>query len=442
MSTTPFPGGLRDPVTNHDAASVHSARVLMVDDEPSTLDVIGAFLQEAGYRNITATSEPRKALEQMVQEQPDVVLLDLVMPEISGFDIIRTMRNDSRLKHIPIIVLTSFAGPEMKIKALELGASDFLAKPVDSSELALRLRNTLATKAYLDRLKLALDNSGLALWDFDVHADRIYLSEQWQSMLGCPARASVITRKALEEIIFPDDLPRLLAHLQDVREGLASGYDIEYRARTHSGDWIWVRSIGKVVERDDTGDAVRITGTNSDITARKHAEMELAHQATHDALTGLPNRSLLLDRLERAMIRCHRTKKMMAVMYVDIDRFKNINDTLGHDMGDALLKAFAHRLAGCMRESDTVARIGGDEFTLVVEELTRREIAANLAQKILAAMRVEFSLGERAIAISASIGVAHYAGEHDVCGDEIIRNADRALYAAKKNGRDQYSVAG
>jgi diguanylate cyclase (GGDEF)-like protein/PAS domain S-box-containing protein len=439
--TNPLVRGPGDLVTDRDAAYLPSARVLIVDDEPSTLDVLGAFLQEAGYRNVIATRDPREVLELMTKVHPDVVLLDLVMPGVSGFDIIKAVRSDNKLEHIPIIVLTSFADPEMKIRALELGASDFLAKPVDSIELALRLRNTLTTKNYVDRLKLALDNSGLALWDFDLAADKIYLSEQWQAMLGRPPSASVITWKELENIVFPEDLPRLSAHLHEVRQGAVLDYDLEYRVRTHSGGWIWIRSIGRVVERDAAGLAVRITGTHSDITVRKRAEIELAHQAAHDALTGLPNRTLFLDRLERAMIRSHRTKKTMAVMYVDIDRFKTINDTLGHDTGDALLKALAIRLVGCMRESDTVARIGGDEFTLIVEELTRPETAADVATKILETMRSEFLLGERSVAISVSVGIAFYDGLHTVSADAVIRNADQALYTAKRNGRNQYSMA-
>ena len=440
-TTGPLVRSVRDPVAEADAGYLQSARVMMVDDEPTTLDVLGSFLKEAGYRNLIATSEPRKALEMMAGERPDVVLLDLMMPEVSGFDILEAMRSDAGLQHIPIIVLTSYSGTEMKIQALELGATDFLAKPVDSSELTLRLRNTLAAKANFDRLKLALDNSGLALWDFDLRANRLYLSEQWRAMLGGPARASVLTQQELEAVIFPEDLPQLAAHLRDVLEGTSSHYDIEYRVRTLSGQWIWIRTIGKVVERDGAGHAVRITGTNSDITARKRAEIELAHQATHDGLTGLPNRGLFYDRLERAMIRADRSRRLMAVMYVDIDRFKSINDTLGHDMGDALLKAFACRLVGCMREADTVARLGGDEFTLIVEDLTGREAGSHIAEKIVAAMRTEFTLGDRPIAISASVGVAFYEGAENFGRDALIKNADEALYAAKSGGRNTFRVA-
>ena len=439
--TDPVVRSARDPLAEDEAGYLQSARIMMVDDEPSTLDVLRSFLQEAGYRNLMATSEPRMALELMAEVRPDVLLLDLVMPEVTGFDIITAMRSDAGLKHIPIIVLTSYSGTEMKIRALELGATDFLAKPVESSELTLRLRNTLAAKAHLDRLKLALDNSGLALWDFDLRTGRMYLSEQWQAMLGGPARSSVISQQELEAIISPEDLPQLSAHLHDVLEGASSHYDIEYRVRSASGEWIWIRTIGKVVERDAAGRAVRITGTNSDITARKHAEMELAHEATHDGLTGLPNRSLFYDRLERAMIRTRRSKKLMAVMYVDIDRFKSINDTFGHDMGDVLLTAFARRLAGCMREADTVARMGGDEFTLIVEELAEREAGVHLAEKIVAATRPEFALGDRAVAICSSVGVAFYEGEDDVARDALIKKADEALYAAKSGGRNTFRVA-
>ena len=439
--TEPVVRSVRDPVCGDDTGYLQSARVMMVDDEPSTLDVLCSFLQEAGYRSLIPTSEPRKALELLAGERPDVVLLDLVMPEVSGFDIIQAMRTEAGLDHIPIIVLTSYTSADMKIRALELGATDFLAKPVDSSELILRLKNTLAAKAHLDRLKLALDNSGLALWDFDVRANRIYLSEQWQALLGGPARASVIARHELEALISPEDLPPLSTRLNDVLEGASSHYDVEYRVRNLCGDWIWIRTIGKAVERDAQGRAVRITGTNSDITARKRAEIELAHQATHDGLTGLPNRGLFYDRLKRAMMRSHRSKRLMAVMYVDIDTFKSVNDTSGHDAGDALLKGFAQRLVACMRETDTVARIGGDEFTLVVEELTGREAGSHIAEKIVAAMRPEFVVDGRALTVTASVGVALYAGVDHITADALIKKADEALYAAKSGGRNKFRVA-
>jgi diguanylate cyclase (GGDEF)-like protein/PAS domain S-box-containing protein len=439
--TEPVVRSAYDPVAEDDTGYLRSARVMMVDDEPTTLDVLRSFLQEAGYRNLMATSEPRRALELMAGERPDVLLLDLMMPEVSGFDIIKAMRSNAGLKHIPIIVLTSYSGAEMKIKALELGATDFLAKPVESSELTLRLKNTLAAKTYLDRLKLALDNSGLALWDFDLRADRIYLSEQWQAMLGGQTRSLVLTRQELEAVISPEDLPQLRTELREVLEGASLHYDVEYRVRTLSGQWIWIRTIGKVVERDTAGRAVRITGTHSDITTRKRTEIELAHQATHDALTGLPNRGLFYDRLERAMIRSRRSKRLMAVMYVDIDRFKSINDTFGHGTGDALLKAFARRLADCMREADTVARMGGDEFTLIVEELTGREMGTRIGEKIVAATRPEFALANRAIAISSCVGVSFYEGEDNVTHEMLIKNADEALYSAKSGGRNTFRVA-
>lgn len=438
--TKPLTDNVHSLSSQDDGMWRDSARIVMVDDEPSTLDILRAFLEDAGYRNVVALTNPRDALRLISQQHVDVLILDLVMPDISGFDILQAMREDSRARHVPVIVLTSFTNPEMKLKALKLGASDFLAKPVDPTELDLRLRNTLATKSYLDRLQLALDNSGLALWDFDLRASVIYLSEQWQAMLGRPAAACVITQQDLEEIVYPDDLVQLFAELRHVREGTVVQFDVEYRVRTQSGAWIWIRAIGKVVERDSQGRALRMTGTNSNITAQKQAEIDLAHQATHDALTGLPNRSLFFDRLQRAMMRAQRNRRLMAVMYMDIDRFKSVNDTIGHDMGDALLKAFANRLAACVRESDTVARMGGDEFTLVVEDLACREHGDAVADKIVAGMRPEFDIDGQSLAITTSLGVAYYDGEDNVACDVLIRKADQALYAAKHAGRNTYRI--
>jgi diguanylate cyclase (GGDEF)-like protein len=196
-----------------------------------------------------------------------------------------------------------------------------------------------------------------------------------------------------------------------------------------------------VGERDAHGRPARLIGTNVDITRRKRAELLLEHQAGHDALTGLPNRRLFHDRLTRAMARSRRHGSLMALLCLDIDRFKHVNDTLGHDAGDTLLKTFSKRLTECVRETDTVARLGGDEFTVILEELNGRDDGCQIAQKIVAAMRPEFVLEGRSVNVSTSVGIAFYHGEEGVAADDLIKKADVALYQAKAAGRDQYRIA-
>lgn len=291
------------------------------------------------------------------------------------------------------------------------------------------------------QLKAALEGSRMALWDWDVNGGKVYFSERWREMLGATPEASVVSVSELEGLVHPEDLPVLRQHLREVLNGTAAYYDFEHRVKTLGGDWIWNRSRGTVVERDARGRPLRLIGTNVDITRRKRAEFLLEHQAGHDALTGLPNRRLFHDRLARAMARSRRHGSLMALMYLDIDRFKSVNDALGHDAGDTLLKAFSRRLVECVRETDTVARLGGDEFTVIIEELNGREDGCQIAQKIVAAMRPEFVLEGHTVSVSTSVGIAFYQGEEAVAADDLVRKADQALYQAKADGRDRYRVA-
>jgi diguanylate cyclase (GGDEF)-like protein len=197
-----------------------------------------------------------------------------------------------------------------------------------------------------------------------------------------------------------------------------------------------------VVARDVRGRALRLAGTNADIEHRKRLELELAHRAAHDALTGLPNRNLFHDRIERALARSRRNRSLMALMYVDIDHFKGVNDSHGHDAGDALLRAFAQRVGKCIRETDTAARLGGDEFAVILEALEDRVAGERIAGEIVAAMRPEFDLGEHRLRVSTSVGLAFYDGAPGVESASLIRLADEALYGAKAAGRDTWRASG
>ena len=302
---------------------------------------------------------------------------------------------------------------------------------------------TAKLRASRQQLSLALQASRLALWDLDIPSGKIYLSEQWNVMLGGSEAKPVFTSLAeLRALVHPEDVQALDEHLGAVLKGRAEKYDVDHRVRKPDGDWLWIRSRGEVVERDVRGRALRLTGTNSDVSARKSLEQQLVHQATHDVMTGLPNRSLFYDRLNQAIARCARGGALMAVMYLDIDKFKSINDTLGHDMGDQLLKGFSRRLAGCVRATDTVARLGGDEYAVILEGLESREAGERVAGKIVTAMRPEFVLENRPLAITTSIGMAFYEGGSEISQDKLIKQADEALYQAKGAGRNNYKVFG
>ena len=291
-----------------------------------------------------------------------------------------------------------------------------------------------------ERFALAIEGSRLALWDLDLRTGRIWLDERWQEMLGGKPVAAAATFADLQPLVHPEDWPAVEEHFGAVMKGAVSHYDVEHRVRKSSGDWLWIRSSGRIVERDPDGRPLRLAGTNSDIDRRKHAELLLAHQAGHDALCGLPNRKLFQDRLQRAVARSRRHRSRMAVMYLDIDKFKSVNDTRGHHVGDELIREFARRLRACVRDTDTVARLGGDEFAVILEELEDQDAGRRIAEKIVAAMRDEFNLGEVTLSVSTSLGLAFYRGQDGVETEQLVRHADEALYQAKAAGRNTYRV--
>ena len=291
------------------------------------------------------------------------------------------------------------------------------------------------------RLEAALDGSSVALWETDLQNGRVYLSEAWAQMLGAPPAETVATVGELLALLHPDDVDAVKQASLDVLRGRRGVYAVEHRVRGRGGEWKWIVSRGRVTERDPhTGRALRMIGTNYDITERRRAE-EAVHSAAHsDPLTGLANRLLFTDRLQHALARSVRSGAQIAVLYVDIDRFKDINDRRGHAAGDALLKDFAARLRSSVRASDTVARFGGDEFVILLEDLKEAKHAQRVAEKIVAACRSPLQLEGGEVLATASIGVACGDGASEA--DALVKRADEALYEAKAAGRDGYRVAG
>ncbi len=290
------------------------------------------------------------------------------------------------------------------------------------------------------RVEMALEGSSAALWDVDLRSGSVYLSETWAALLGHPRGETRTTVKELMASVHPEDLEMVRTALVETMKGLRPHYAVEHRVRTGSGEWRWILSRGRVTERDEAGArALRMIGTNLDITERKKIEQNLQQEARCDALTGVGNRTLLEDRLAHAMARTRRSGGRVAVLYLDIDKFKGINDGLGHAAGDALLKGFAAHLRGCVREADTVARLGGDEFVIFLESLRDERDAVAIADKILAAVRTPVAVDGVEVCVTTSIGVA--VGGADWNTREILKRADAALYAAKSAGRNRFRIA-
>ena len=287
-----------------------------------------------------------------------------------------------------------------------------------------------------ERLSLALEGSNLALFDWDLVGDLIFQSAQAAAIRGEPAVETTASAEALRTLVHPDDLAGMFARLKAALNGTEPIYHAEFRVRKLSGDWLWLRARGRVVERDPAGRALRLAGTYADINQRKIAEMRLRRLAEFDTLTDLPNRAQFNDRLQLAMASATRDKAM-ALLFLDIDHFKSVNDTLGHEAGDQLLKGFAARMRELVRQSDTVARLGGDEFTIILEGLHDMSDAKALAKKLVETLRQPIDVGGMRLEITVSVGVAtSLLGDTNAAA--LLGRADLALYEAKRRGRNGF----
>ena len=289
------------------------------------------------------------------------------------------------------------------------------------------------------RLDFALAGSSLALWDWDLATNTVYFNQGWGLLLG---NQPIEGRFRGEEVIgwvHKDDLDRCRAALAHAIKGENNDLNCEYRLPSGNGQWIWVHTRGKVTERDDTGHARRMTGTSANITNRKLVEERAEFLATRDPLTGLPNRMLVNDRLEQGIANAARKHGRLAFMFIDLDRFKTINDSLGHDVGDELLKRVAARLSACVRTSDTVARLGGDEFAVILENLAAddHDGAQNVAEKMIASLASPIMINNVQLNTSCSIGI----GMFPIDGADpqtLMKHADVAMYDAKAKGRNNF----
>jgi diguanylate cyclase (GGDEF)-like protein/PAS domain S-box-containing protein len=287
------------------------------------------------------------------------------------------------------------------------------------------------------RYALAAVGAHDGLWDWDLAAGRVYYSPRWKEIVGCAEAEIGAAPEEWLNRIHPDDRARVEAELFRTGEPSGSLMEAEHRVAHAGGGWRWVLARGvRVVDR--AGTVVRMAGSQSDISERKRFEEQLLHDALHDSLTGLPNRGLFLDRLERAIAYAQRRPAFQfAVIFLDLDRFKLVNDRVGHVAADAVLVALARRLEACLRAGDSVARIGGDEFALLVQDVEDPTI---VAQRILQELRRPFEGSGQELHLSASMGIA-ISSTGFTRPEDALRNADAAMYRAKARGRARYEIA-
>jgi diguanylate cyclase (GGDEF)-like protein/PAS domain S-box-containing protein len=318
----------------------------------------------------------------------------------------------------------------------ESEAIDFVVDCVRLINLAVekqRVQNNLQSSDL--RWRFALEGAGDGVWDWDVGTNHVYFSPQWCQMMGCQVHNAPQTFADMHAHIHPEDAAEVDLLLQEHLSGGLPDYRAEFRLQQASGEYLWVLARGKVMVRDDAGKPLRMVGTHSDISNKKRQEERAHYLAFFDTLTGLPNRALFQDRAQQALAQAKREKTLLAILFLDLDGFKQVNDSLGHQAGDALLQLAGDRLRNALRDTDTVARLGGDEFVMVLNDATH-EVVTQICERVLFSLAQRYEIDDASVNnVSASLGVSLYP----VDGEDyatLLKHADAAMYAAKANGKN------
>lgn len=438
--------------------------ILIVDDQQTNIDLLERLVKKLGEHTIKSFTDSPKALEWAKKNSVDLFYVDYQMPDLNGVHFIENIRKTPINGNSAVILVSSSTEKHIFYEALDAGAHDFLTRPFDAAEFLARSRNliklrkeeqklqdralhleseigraTEALRTSEERYALATKAAHEGLWDWDLQKGRIYYSKQWKKMIGFREdedECENIPTTWLNRV-HPEDYRGLVSAIDHHLNNYSETLNWEYRLRHRDGSYRWMVCRGIAI-RDEKGEAIRFVGSQRDISDRKEVEEQLLHNSFHDPLTGLPNRSLFNERLEQAFIRYKRDpSQQFAVLFLDLDRLKQINDSLGHSAGDQLLKLMGPRLLACCREADTVARWSGDEFTILLFDTESMEDIDHFCERLLKTISRPIIIQHQEIVVSASIGIAksdpYY--KHAI---EMIQDADLALYRAKSEGRDRY----
>ena len=421
-----------------------TSRLLIVDDNEMNRDMLARRLARKGYE-IAVTPSAHDLLERVKLDGTDLVLLDIEMPEVSGLDALKTLREAYSAIELPIIMVTAKNQSEDIVKALDLGANDYLTKPIDFPVALARIGTQLSHKRAQEALKeseeryaLAARGSNDGLWDWNLLANVVHFSPRWKAMLGYQEAQVGDRPEEWFERIHDADRERVKQEIAAHQKGLTPHFESEHRVLHKDGSFRWMLSRGVAVH-DTSGNPLRMAGSQTDITEGK----------VSDPLTGLPNRLLFIDRVGRLVKHMKRRKDhLFAVLFLDLDGFKMINDSMGHLIGDQLLLGVANRLEKCLRSTDTVARLGeaftvarlgGDEFTVLLDDIKDPGDAKRAADRMMKALAAPFILGGKEVFTSVSIGIALSTSAYEQ-PEEMLRDADTAMYRAKALGKARYEV--
>ncbi|HEX8949947.1 MAG TPA: EAL domain-containing protein [Dissulfurispiraceae bacterium] len=418
-------------------------KILLIEDNKGDVGLIKEMMRDfAADHTLITADRLSSGLELLEREACDLVLLDLGLPDSSGIDTLRAVRNKG--PELPIIVLTGFSDEELATRAIGLGAQDYLIKGQINGDLLLRsIRYAIERKGTEGALResetrlrgiasTALD--AVILIDSDGNVS--FWNDAATRMFGYTREE--MTGKYLHSYIMPerhtDRFKRGFEAFRLTGEGPFIGKVYETDARRKDGTEFPVELSLAALQLKGKWNAVGIV---RDITERKRMEEEIRHLAHHDELTGLPNKRLFMEVVKFELAQAQRNERKLAILFLDLDRFKEVNDTLGHGAGDSLLKEVAGRLKASVRKSDTVARIGGDEFNILLSDISRVEDITTIARKVMSAFQRPFLAAGHEFHVTTSIGISIYPDDSEEI-ETLFRYADIAMYHAKERGRNSH----
>jgi diguanylate cyclase (GGDEF)-like protein/PAS domain S-box-containing protein len=440
------------------------AEILIVDDERINLRLIEGVLKEHDLKLVTASSG-EEALAKAAAGNLAVALLDVMMPGMDGFELAERLRSMEQTSSVPIIFITAISKEQRHVfRGYELGAVDYLFKPVEPeilrskvgifADLFKKKRSLEATTKRLEQAVAELEASRAALleserrykmvadynydWESWIGPDgeAIYISPSCERISGYPPQRFIDDPDLMKRIIHRDDLPAWQNYMMDQSPSADEG--IDYRIHHRNARVKWVSLVKHAVE-DEHGTSLGIRISVRDVTNRKRMEQQLKHSSLHDPLTGLPNRALLLDRLSQAVERSMRTGHYFGLLFINLDRFQAVNDHFGHMVGDRILVDTGVRLNRIARSVDTVARFGGDDFVVVIEEMPRKIDVRDMVRTVKESFKDSFEVDGLEFPITASMGLEIAKGDR-VDKENIIHNAQLAMYKAKESGKDRVVI--
>lgn len=422
---------------SNNLSSSASPVILVVDDDRVTRMTIGKVLNKAGYEIVEAQNG-LEALAAVEQYRPEIVLMDVMMPQMDGYAACGVLRKTADHQSLPVLMLTGLNDVESIDKAFESGATDFITKPINWTLLTQRVRYTLRTKAMgvalqrnQDRLSQAQRIARLGYWEIDLKSGLVHCSDELFWVLGMEPDSQVNTLDAFMRLVPEEDSASVKLALEEAIQG-HQPYELEHRIARPDGLEIAVHQQGRVV-LDGEGRAQTLLGTIQDITERKAAEELIEYQAFYDSLTDLPNRRLFSDHVSHAITLAHQQQHQLAVLFMGLDRFKVVNDTLGHAAGDTLLREVAARLKVLGHDGVSIARFGADVFALLLEGLGQSSEVDAYVAMLMEQMAEPITILQQEFFITASIGIALYPHDgHDA--ESLLKAADTAMFRAKEAG--------